>query len=159
MDFYQRFSCVGKHLLSTAAESTIRVNGTREDDGVGRSMTVGDVAHPDTTTHRHNHTRPRFRDDKHTRQDRHRHEREVGLYNQALIRYNDRAQISATIPTPVVVVKEKEPTSTTDIMGEIVTTLPKALQEKGRQLVSRLKTTKWDDIGELVHVRSVRTRQ
>ena len=34
-------------------------------------------------------------------------------------------------------------------MGEVVTTLPKALQEKGRQLVSRLKTTQWNDRGEL----------
>ena len=40
-----------------------------------------------------------------------------------------------------VVVKEKETPPTTDIMVEVVTTLPKALQEKGRQLVSRLKTT------------------
>ena len=49
----------------------------------------------------------------------------VRLYNQALLRYNDMAKMSA------------------DIMGEVVTTLPKALQEKGRQLVSRLKTTPW----------------
>ena len=40
---------------------------------------------------------------------------------------------------------------TTDIMGEVLTTLPKALQEKGRQLVSRLKTTQWSDKGELLH--------
>ena len=51
----------------------------------------------------------------------------------------------------VVVVKEKETPPTTDIMGEVVTTLPKALQEKGRQLVSRLKTTQWNDRGELLH--------
>ena len=36
-------------------------------------------------------------------------------------------------------------------MGEVVTTLPKALHENGRQLVSRLKTTQWDDRGELLH--------
>ena len=54
-------------------------------------------------------------------------------------------------PTPVVVVKEKETPMTTDIMGEVVTTLHKALQEKGRQLVSRLKTTQWSDKGELLH--------
>ena len=30
-------------------------------------------------------------------------------------------------------------------------TLPKTLQEKGSQLVSRLKTTKWNDRGELLH--------
>ena len=73
----------------------------------------------------------------------------VRLYNQALLRYNDMAKMSATKPTPVVVVDET--TTTTDIMGEVVTTLPKALQEKGRQLVSRLKTTQWNDRGELLH--------
>ena len=75
----------------------------------------------------------------------------VRLYNQALIRYTDMATMSATKPTPVVVVKEKETPMTTDIMGEVVTTLPKALQEKGRQLVSRLKTTQWSDKSELLH--------
>ena len=74
----------------------------------------------------------------------------VRLYNQALIRYNDMAKMSATKPTPVVVVKGKETLMTTDNMGEVVTTLPKALQEKGRQLVSRLKTTQWSDKGELL---------
>ena len=73
------------------------------------------------------------------------------LYNQALLRYNDMAKMYATKPTPVVVVKEKETPATTDNMGEVVTTLPKALQEKGRQLVSRLKTTEWNDRGELLH--------
>ena len=38
-------------------------------------------------------------------------------------------------------------------------TLPKALQEKGRQLVSRLKTTQWNDRGELLHEGGGRTRQ
>ena len=38
-----------------------------------------------------------------------------------------------------------------DVMAEVVTTLPKGLQEKGRQLVSRLKTIKWNDRGELLH--------
>ena len=33
--------------FSTAAGSTIRVNGTREEDGMGRPTTVGNVAHPD----------------------------------------------------------------------------------------------------------------
>ena len=75
----------------------------------------------------------------------------MGLYNQALLRYNDMAKMSATKPTPVVVAKENETPPTTDIMGEVVTTLPKALQEKGRQLVSRLKTTQWNDRGELLH--------
>ena len=63
----------------------------------------------------------------------------VQLYNQALLRYNDMVKITSTKPTPVVVLKGKEPTTTTDIVGEVVTTLPKELQEKGRQLVSRLK--------------------
>ena len=75
----------------------------------------------------------------------------VRLYNQTLLRYNDMAKMSANKPTPVVVVKEKETPPTADIMGEVVTTLPKALQEKGRQLVSRLKTTQWNDRGELLH--------
>ena len=75
----------------------------------------------------------------------------VRLYNQALLRYNDIAKMSATKPTPVVVVKEKETPATTDIMGEVVTTLPKALQEKGRQFVSRLKITNWNDRGQLLH--------
>ena len=55
----------------------------------------------------------------------------VRLYNQALLRYNDMGKMSATKPTLVVVVKEKETPATTDIMGEVVATLPKALQEKG----------------------------
>ena len=63
----------------------------------------------------------------------------IRLYKQALLRYNDMGKISSTKPTPIVVVKEKEPTTTTDIMGEVVTIFPKALQEKGRLLVSRLK--------------------
>ena len=98
----------------------------------------------------------------------------VRLYNQALLRYNDMVKISSNKPTPVVVVKEKEPTMTADIKGEVVTmlpeglqekecqlvsclkrevvmTLPKTLQEKGSQLVSRLNTTKWNDRGELLH--------
>ena len=45
-------SSVGNHSLSTAAESTIRINGTRAEDGVGRSTTVGNIAHPDTITQR-----------------------------------------------------------------------------------------------------------
>ena len=61
------------------------------------------------------------------------------------------AKMSATKPTPVGVVKEKETSATTDIMGDVVTTLPKALQEKGRHLVTRLNTTKWNDRGELLH--------
>ena len=98
----------------------------------------------------------------------------VRLYNQALLRYNDMVKIASNKPTPVVVVKEKEPIMRADINGEVVTilpealqekesqlvsrlerevrmTLPKTLQEKGSQLVSRLKTTKWNDRGELLH--------
>ena len=73
------------------------------------------------------------------------------LYNQELLRYNDMAKMSATKPTPVVVVKEQETPTTTDILGEVVTTLPIALQEKGRQLVSRLRTTQWNDRDELLY--------
>ena len=47
-------------------------------------------------------------------------------------------KISSNKPTPVVVVKEKVPTMTADIKGEVVTILPEALQEEC-QLVSRLK--------------------
>ena len=43
-------SSVGNHCLFTAAESTIRLNVTREEDGAGRSTTVGNVAHPDATS-------------------------------------------------------------------------------------------------------------
>ena len=74
----------------------------------------------------------------------------VRLYNQALLRYNDMTKLSAAKPTPVVVVNEKNP-DPPDVMAEVVTTLPKGLQEKGRQLVSRLKTIKWSDRGELLH--------
>ena len=75
----------------------------------------------------------------------------VRLYNQALLRYNNMAKDRAAKPTPVVVVKENEPIVATDVMADVVTTLPKTLQEKGSQLVSRLKTTKWNDRGELLH--------
>ena len=69
-------SSVGSHCLSTTSVAAIRLDGTHEEDSVGRSTTVGNVANPDTTTHRHKPTRSRFRNDKHTRQDRHRRERE-----------------------------------------------------------------------------------
>ena len=59
----------------------------------------------------------------------------------------------AAKPMPVVVVKENEPIVAMDVMADVVTTLPKTLQEKGSQLVSRLKTTKWNDRGELLHER------
>ena len=73
------------------------------------------------------------------------------LYNQALLRYNDMAKDRAAKPTSVIVVKENEPIVATDVIADVVTTLPKTLQEKGSQLVSRLKTTKWNDRGELLH--------
>ena len=75
----------------------------------------------------------------------------VRLYNQALLRYNDMVRYRAAKQTPVVLVKENEPIVTTDVMADVVTTLPKTLQEMGSQLVSRLKTTKWNDRGELLH--------
>ena len=75
----------------------------------------------------------------------------VRLYNQTLLRYNDMAKFFAAKPTPVVVVKEKEQIDPPDVMADVVTTLPKALQEKGRQLMAHLKTTKWNDRGELLH--------
>ena len=62
----------------------------------------------------------------------------VRLYNQALLRYNDMVKDRAAKPTPVVVVKKNEPIVATDVMADVVTTLPKTLQEKGSQLVSRL---------------------
>ena len=74
----------------------------------------------------------------------------VRLYNQALLRYNDMTKLAAAKPTPVVVVKEQNPDAP-DVMAEVATMLPKGLQEKGRQLVSRLKTIKWNDRGELLH--------
>ena len=84
----------------------------------------------------------------------------VRLYNQALLRYNDMAKMAATKPTPVVVVKEKETPPTTDIMGEVVTTLPKALQEKGRQLgAGRLKDNTVKRQRRVVARRGGRNRQ
>ena len=75
----------------------------------------------------------------------------VRLYNQALLRYNDMVKDRAAKPTPVVVVKENEPIVATDVMADVVTMLPKTLQEKGSRLVSRINTSKWNDIGELLH--------
>ena len=75
----------------------------------------------------------------------------VRLYNLTLLRYNDMAKDRAAEPTPVVVVMDSEPIVATDVMADVVTTLPKTLQENGSQLVSRLKTTNWNDRGELLH--------
>ena len=81
----------------------------------------------------------------------------VRLYNQALLRYNDMTKARAAKPIPVVVEVKKEaaatmPTTTlvvepTDIVG----TLPKTLQMKGRQLLSRLSAVTWNERGELIH--------
>ena len=76
----------------------------------------------------------------------------VRLYNQALLRYNDMTKARATKPIPVVVeVKKKEAAATTASVVEpadIVGTLPKTLQMKGRQLLSAVT---WNERGELIH--------
>ena len=76
----------------------------------------------------------------------------VRLYNQALLRYNDMTKPRATKPIPVVVeVKKKEAAATTASVVEpadIVGTLPKTLQMKGRQLLSAVT---WNERGELIH--------
>ena len=81
----------------------------------------------------------------------------VRLYNQALLRYNDMTKARAAKPIPVVVAVKKEAAATmptpsfvvepTDIVG----TLPKTLQMKGRQLLSRLSAVMWNERGELIH--------
>ena len=81
----------------------------------------------------------------------------VRLYNQALLRYNDMTKARAAKPIPVVVEVKKEAAATmpttalvvepTDIVG----TLPKTLQMKGRQLLSRLSAVTWNERGELIH--------
>ena len=78
----------------------------------------------------------------------------VRLYNQALLRYNDMTKARAAKPIPVVVDVKKEAAATmpttalvvepTDIVG----TLPKTLQMKGRQLLSAVT---WNERGELIH--------
>ena len=106
------------------------------------TTTVGNVAHPDADTSRYNTKGSRCRNDKHTDKSDVDVSEKVRLYNLAFLRYNDTAKDRAAKPTPVVVVKENEPIVPTDVMADVVTTLPKMLQEKGSQLVSRLKTTK-----------------
>ena len=81
----------------------------------------------------------------------------VRLYNQALLRYNDMTKARAAKPIPVVVAVKKEAAATmpttalvvepTDIVG----TLPKTLQMKGRQLLSRLSAVTWNERVELIH--------
>ena len=71
----------------------------------------------------------------------------VSLYNQLLLRYNEMTKMHAAIPTPVVVMKS----NTVDRTGEHRGNLPKTLQEKGRQLLSRLSKVEWNERGELIH--------
>ena len=89
----------------------------------------------------------------------------VPLYNQLLLRYNEMTKMHAAIPTPVVVMKsntvdnepvavvksntvDNEPAAevtagqSTELVN-IVATLPKTLQEKGRQLLGRLSKVEW----------------
>ena len=89
----------------------------------------------------------------------------VRLYNQALLRYNDMTKACAAKPIPVVVSVKKEaaaattmptiPTLPTTVVAveptDIVGTLPKTLQMKGRQLLSRLSAVTWNERGELMH--------
>ena len=84
----------------------------------------------------------------------------VRLYNQALLRYNDMTKARAAKPIPVVVAVEKEAAATMPTMPttasvveptEIVGTLPKTLQMKGRKLLSHLSAVTWNERGELIH--------
>ena len=78
----------------------------------------------------------------------------VRLYNQALLRYNDMTKARSAKPIPVVVEVKKEAAATTALVVEpadIVGTLPKTLQMKGRQLLSRLSAVTWNERGELIH--------
>ena len=77
----------------------------------------------------------------------------VRLYNQALLRYNDMTKARAAKPIPVVVEVKKEATTmptTASVVepADIVGTLPKTLQMKGRQLLSAVT---WNERGELIH--------
>ena len=84
----------------------------------------------------------------------------VRLYNQALLRYNDMTKARAAKPIPVVVAVKKEAAATMTTMPttalvveptDIVGTLPKTLQMKGHQLLSRLSAVTWNERGELIH--------
>ena len=83
----------------------------------------------------------------------------VPLYNQALLRYNDMTKARAAKPIPVVVAVKKEaaaaptmPTTASVVEPtDIVGTLPKTLQMKGRQLLSRMSAVTWNERGELIH--------
>ena len=81
----------------------------------------------------------------------------VRLYNHALLRYNDMTKARAAKPIPVVVEVKKEAAATMPTTAlvvepaDIVGTLPKTLQMKGRQLLSRLSAVTWNERGELIH--------
>ena len=91
----------------------------------------------------------------------------VRLYNQVLLRYNEMTNTRAAKPTPVVVMKsdtvDNVPAAGATVETAVVTagqstdpvnivgTLPKTLQEKGRQLLSRLSKVAWNERGELMH--------
>ena len=82
----------------------------------------------------------------------------VGLYNQALLRYNGMTKTRANKPTWVVVVREEKTVNAedadeeNDCAGEIVATMPKLLNMKARVLTARLKKmVNWNDRGELLH--------
>ena len=84
----------------------------------------------------------------------------VRLYNQALLRYNDMTKARAAKPIPIVVAVKKEAAASMTTMPttasvveptDIVGTLPKTLQMKGHQLLSRLSAVTWNDRGELIH--------
>ena len=91
----------------------------------------------------------------------------VHLYNQVLLRYNEMTNTRAAKPTPVVVMKsdtvDNVPAAGATVETAVVTagqstdpvnivgTLPKTLQEKGRQLLSRLSKVAWNERGELMH--------
>ena len=91
----------------------------------------------------------------------------VRLYNQVLLRYNEMTNTRAAKPTPVVVMKsdtvDNVPAAGATVETAVVTagqstdpvnivgTLPKTLQEKGRQMLSRLSKVAWNERGELMH--------
>ena len=82
----------------------------------------------------------------------------VRLYNHALLRYNDMTKARAAKPIPVVVAVKKEAAAATTMPATLVVeptgvvgTLPKTLQTKGRQLLSRLSAVTWNERGELMH--------
>ena len=76
-----------------------------------------------------------------------------------LLRYNDMTKARAAKSIPVVVAVKKEAAATMTMPTTasvvdptaIVGTLPKTLQMKGRQLLSRLSAVTWNERGELMH--------